>query len=345
MTGPVDFDAFVRARGSDLRRSVARKCGSSGLDADDVVQETWTRLLAKYADVADPDELFALALAVAHNVYRDWLKSADRRVVAASDDLDAVAGAGPVNVEQEVAHRADTSAVFGEIARMPLAERRTLALIGAGWHPREIARHLRVSSASVHSSCQRGRERLRKAAVVAGRGVLGVVTLRRVRALFASAPVSVALVSLAALTVAVPLMLTPLPASPAYANVDLAGSHPRPARADAAPDNAVRDATPRTDASARPANGTRATNGAAVASPTPAPTQTRTCVGATCYGDEDTPGAELYLKQPLPIVGGISHTQSIVNACPLVPDNDAVGCREHGDPHYVVDPSPGPTPP
>jgi DNA-directed RNA polymerase specialized sigma24 family protein len=340
------FDSFVRSREPDLRRRDAKKCREAGIDVGDVVQETWVRLLAKYPDVTDPDELFALALTISTNVFNDMVGVAHRRREEGSDDLEVVAGASHVSVEGQVIARRDTSDVLGEIAAMPPAQGLVLALTGLGWRPGEIARHLRVSPAAVYSSCQRGRERLRKGAVGAGRATVAVLSFRRLRAAAATAPTSLAFVSLAALTVAVPLVLTPLPTRPAYADpgelVARRGA-PRPvvARTLAGTPGAVRVAN-----AASPLGYGSGPHGRLAGDSPSALPKTHLCVGSVCHGDPNTPGAELYLKQPIPVVGGsVSETQDYVNACPVTPDNDAVGCRNHGHPDYLVDPTPGPTPP
>jgi RNA polymerase sigma factor (sigma-70 family) len=347
MTRAVDFDAFVRARDADLRRRLWRTCQRLGLDVTDVTQETYARLLAKYADIEDADELFACAVTIGRNICKDWAATAYRRAEEPTDDLAALDTASTVNVADEVEARITAAVALSGLRALPARQRRVVSLVAAGWKPREIAAHLRESSATVNSLAQRGRARLMKSLRDAGLTSLGIATLRRLRSALAPTPASLTLISIAVLTLAVPLIVIPTPS--------LAGPQSRGQVAEP-PDNRQRlvaalSAQPGLAAASRsrsvvsPVDPSRSNEVAEPPSPSVVP-PTRTCIGKTCVGgDDQTPGDELFLKPGIPIVGGIGQTQSFARVCPSMPDNPALGCRQHGHPEYVVDPTPGPTPP
>jgi RNA polymerase sigma-70 factor (ECF subfamily) len=142
-----------------LYRAAWALCGSRE-DAEDLVQETFTRVLARPRVLSGDDELYYL-MRVLRNTFLSGRRTASRRpaTVATLDDDDA---ADPRQLGQP--ERAlEMQEVYATIAALP--EDRRLALVAVdvlGLSYREAARALRVREATITTRLFRAREQVAK---------------------------------------------------------------------------------------------------------------------------------------------------------------------------------------
>jgi RNA polymerase sigma-70 factor (ECF subfamily) len=142
-----------------LYRAAWALCGSRE-DAEDLVQETFARVLARPRVLTGDDELYYV-MRVLRNTFFSGRRTASRRpvTVATLDDFDA---ADPRQLGQP--ERAlEMQEVYATIAALP--EDRRLALVAVdllGLSYREAARALRVREATITTRLFRAREQVAK---------------------------------------------------------------------------------------------------------------------------------------------------------------------------------------
>ena len=143
-----------------LYRAAWGLCGSRE-EAEDLVQETFARILRKPRLIRNEDDL-AYLLRALRNTFYSSRRAAARRVQAAliGDDLEQVADAAPAAQEE----RLDTTELYGAIAELPPDFRDALVAIDlVGLSYREAARALHVREATVTTRLHRARRRLAQA--------------------------------------------------------------------------------------------------------------------------------------------------------------------------------------
>ena len=144
-----------------LYRAAWALCGSRE-DAEDLVQETYARVLARPRDVAAAGEPLPYLLAVLRNTFISSLRRRERRprtapIEDAEDRMAAPASASPAAA---VAARE----VFAAIAALPDDQRMVVAAVDvAGLSYAEAAESLEVPVGPVMSRLYRGRTRVAQA--------------------------------------------------------------------------------------------------------------------------------------------------------------------------------------
>ena len=144
-----------------LYRAAWALCGSRE-DAEDLVQETYTRVLSKRRVIRRREDTLPYLLTVLRNTYISSLRKRDRRPRTApledsEDRLAAPVAATPMSV---VAARE----VFAAIAALPDDQRDVLAAVDvAGLSYQEAADSLDVPVGTVMSRLYRGRNRVAQA--------------------------------------------------------------------------------------------------------------------------------------------------------------------------------------
>jgi RNA polymerase sigma-70 factor (ECF subfamily) len=130
--------------------------------AEDLLEETWLRLVTRAGTLIDDARLAPWLFAVARNLYSSWRRS--RGVdEARTSDLDP-AWPAPEKGDSpfESAARAELEArVEAALARLPLRDRELLLLVSVeGLTPSEAADVLGVSPVTLRARLHRARERL-----------------------------------------------------------------------------------------------------------------------------------------------------------------------------------------
>ena len=144
-----------------LFRAAWALCGSRE-DAEDLVQETYMRVLSKKRMIGSREDTLPYLLAVLRNTYISSLRKRDRRPRTApleesEERLAAPAGATPMSV---LAARE----VFSAIAALPDDQRDALAAVDvAGLSYQEAADALEVPVGTIMSRLYRGRNRVAEA--------------------------------------------------------------------------------------------------------------------------------------------------------------------------------------
>ena len=144
-----------------LFRAAWALCGSRE-DAEDLVQETYTRVLSKRRMIGSPSDTLPYLLAVLRNTYVSSLRKRDRRPRTApleesEDRLAAPVAATPI---EAIAARE----VFAAIAALPDDQRDVVASVDvAGLSYQEAADALEVPLGTVMSRLYRGRNRVAEA--------------------------------------------------------------------------------------------------------------------------------------------------------------------------------------
>jgi RNA polymerase sigma-70 factor, ECF subfamily len=143
-----------------LYRAAWGLCGSRE-DAEDLVQETYSRVLRKPRLLHSDDDLGYL-LRVLRNTYFSSHRAAKRRLrpEPLPDDLDLVEDRAVVGPQEAL----EASALFELIAELPDSFRDALVAVDlVGLSYREAARALRVREATITTRLHRGRLRLARA--------------------------------------------------------------------------------------------------------------------------------------------------------------------------------------
>jgi RNA polymerase sigma-70 factor, ECF subfamily len=140
-----------------LYRAAWALCGSRE-DAEDLVQETYTRVLSKRRTIRRQEDTLPYLLAVLRNTYVSSLRRRDRRPRTApleeSEERLASSSASPVTA---LAARE----VFSAIAELPVDQREALAAVDvAGLSYQEAADALDVPVGTIMSRLYRGRNRV-----------------------------------------------------------------------------------------------------------------------------------------------------------------------------------------
>ena len=144
-----------------LYRAAWALCGSRE-DAEDLVQETYTRVLSKKRMIGSREDTLPYLLAVLRNTYISSLRKRDRRPRTApleesEERLAAPAAVAPLSV---LAARE----VFSAIAALPEDQRDALAAVDvAGLSYQEAADALEVPVGTIMSRLYRGRNRVAEA--------------------------------------------------------------------------------------------------------------------------------------------------------------------------------------
>jgi RNA polymerase sigma-70 factor (ECF subfamily) len=139
----------------------ARALTGSREDAEDLVQETYTRVLEKPRWLRSEDDLGYL-LRVLRNTHYSRLRAAGRRVrpEPLPDELDRVRDPSAPPPQEAL----DAEAVYELIAQLPDAFREALVAIDlVGLSYREAGRALRVREATITTRLYRARQRLARA--------------------------------------------------------------------------------------------------------------------------------------------------------------------------------------
>ncbi|MBS7458248.1 RNA polymerase sigma factor [Coralloluteibacterium stylophorae] len=147
------FDALIRRWEAPLREYVLRRAGP--VDAADVVQDTWLRIVRGIGRLRDPRRLRAWLFAVARRAWMDHLRTRYAAPGGAEADPDLLAADEDVAAEAGLDSAPLVRAVLG---RLPPVERRVLDL----FHLREysldeIARITAVPVGTVKSRLFRAR--------------------------------------------------------------------------------------------------------------------------------------------------------------------------------------------
>ena len=138
-----------------LYRAAWALCGSRE-DAEDLVQETYARVLAKRRVIESDDAALGYLLRVLRNTFVSHLRTRDRRPVTVTDEgFESAASTG--SPEEAVAARE----VFAAIASLPDGLRDAVVAVDvAGLSYGEAARALRVPTGTIMSRLSRGRSRV-----------------------------------------------------------------------------------------------------------------------------------------------------------------------------------------
>ncbi len=140
-----------------LYRAAWGLCGSRE-DAEDLVQETFARVLAKRRQIRGEDDLGYL-LGVLRNVHISAHRSAMRRPREVAMPEDSVALADPAAASPE--RHLETAELYGAIAALPADFRDAVVAVDLmGLSYREAARALRTGEATLTTRVHRGRKRL-----------------------------------------------------------------------------------------------------------------------------------------------------------------------------------------
>jgi RNA polymerase sigma-70 factor (ECF subfamily) len=127
-------------------------------DAEDLVQETYERVLRRPRQIARAEDALPYLLGVLRNTWVDTVRSRARRPTVALDTeaVDRIEGASPLD-------RVAAREVFETVAALPPEWRDTLAAVDvAGLSYAEAATALGVPIGTIMSRLSRGRERVAK---------------------------------------------------------------------------------------------------------------------------------------------------------------------------------------
>jgi RNA polymerase sigma-70 factor (ECF subfamily) len=144
-----------------LYRAAWALCGSRE-DAEDLVQETYTRVLAKRRIIGRREDTLPYLLAVLRNTYVSSLRKRDRRPRTAplEESEERLAASSTPSPATALAARE----VFAAIAALPDDQRDALAAVDvAGLSYQEAADALEVPVGTIMSRLYRGRNRVAQA--------------------------------------------------------------------------------------------------------------------------------------------------------------------------------------
>jgi RNA polymerase sigma-70 factor, ECF subfamily len=142
-----------------LYRAAWALCGSRE-DAEDLVQETYARVLAKKRMIASEADALPYLLTVLRNTFRSSLRTRARRPRTGSieDAAEQRLAASPATGPEAIV---EARAVFAAIAALPEDQRDVIAAVDvAGLSYAEAAETLGVPTGTVMSRLHRGRSRV-----------------------------------------------------------------------------------------------------------------------------------------------------------------------------------------
>jgi RNA polymerase sigma-70 factor (ECF subfamily) len=146
------FEAFYRWTAAPLRAYVVRAIGSV-TPADDIVQESFLRLLRAPPPTDDPGQLRAYLFRIASNLIRDHWRREDRERKSAESH-----SSEPVSVSPDISLRVDMTRMF-ERLRPQQRQLMWLAYVEGSDHA-EIAAALGLGERSVRVLLHRARRKL-----------------------------------------------------------------------------------------------------------------------------------------------------------------------------------------
>ena len=142
-----------RSHGRQLLGLALRMTDGHLADAEEVLQGAYERaLIVPERYLADPDE----ALYRLIDALRDRVRVIRRRA-RREQPADLTRHAGTSQPQEELERTEERDLVLGALAELRPAERRTLALLGAGYDHSEVAEALGLSKACVAKTAERGR--------------------------------------------------------------------------------------------------------------------------------------------------------------------------------------------
>jgi RNA polymerase sigma-70 factor (ECF subfamily) len=159
---PAAFEAIYEAYRPRLFGFLARLSRRRDV-AEDLLEETWLRLVARAGALTDDTRLGPWLFTVARNLFASWCRHRaldDGRIL----DL-AVSWPGPVESPFEATARGETERrLEAALACLPPRDREVLLLVsGEGLTPAEAAGALSLTPEAVRKRLQRARERLARA--------------------------------------------------------------------------------------------------------------------------------------------------------------------------------------
>jgi RNA polymerase sigma-70 factor, ECF subfamily len=138
-----------------LYRAAWALCGSRE-DAEDLVQETYARVLAKRRVIESDEAALGYLLRVLRNTFVSQLRTKERRPQTVPDD--ALEAAAPTGLPEDALAARE---VFGAIAALPDGLRDAVVAVDvAGLSYAEAARALRVPAGTIMSRLSRGRAKV-----------------------------------------------------------------------------------------------------------------------------------------------------------------------------------------
>lgn len=150
----------------------ARRLADDPWAAEDLLQETWLRLLRSPPRLSPGQTALPWLRRVLVHLAVDQARRRTRRRTAPEGLDPAFARADPAPSPEAMAERADERrCVRAALARLPPADRAILVLLhGEGWSVREVALALSLPVTIVKNRALRGRRRLRALIEKGGRG-------------------------------------------------------------------------------------------------------------------------------------------------------------------------------
>lgn len=146
--------------GPSLRAFLRRRV-PAGVDADDLVQDVFLRVIRRLATLRSTDRPEAWLFQIARNGLRDALRARLRRD-GRTDALDGDVAAAPDPAADRAAEAELAPCLTGFINRLPEPYRTAITLTSLqGWSQADAARHLGLSNSGMKSRVQRARAQLR----------------------------------------------------------------------------------------------------------------------------------------------------------------------------------------
>lgn len=144
---------------ADLVHNLARRLTDSRADAEDLVQETYTRAWAAWQDGRGPDRVEPWLATICLNLGRDRARRAATRAETPWDDT--FDPPGPSNVESEALARVDRVAIDAALRRLPDEQRIAIVLMDVcGFTAAVVAAITGAPRGTVLARVHRGRKRL-----------------------------------------------------------------------------------------------------------------------------------------------------------------------------------------
>ncbi|WP_216214791.1 RNA polymerase sigma factor [Amycolatopsis aidingensis] len=158
---PEHGEEFLQATmpAADLVHNLARRLTTSRSDAEDLVQETYTRAWVAWQDQRRPARVEPWLATICLNLNRDRLGRASTRYEARWDE--AFDPPGTVDVEAEVLGRLDHAVVDAALRGLPEEQRIAITLMDlCGFTAAEVAGITGAPRGTVLARVHRGRKRL-----------------------------------------------------------------------------------------------------------------------------------------------------------------------------------------